>query len=314
MARARAPQTVNNLGLTFLAPTVMAIGTDAQKREIIPALLRNDVIWCQGFSEPGAGSDLAALSTRAVLQGDEFIVNGQKVWTSNALHADKMFALVRTSSEAKEHRGITMLLLDLHQPGVDIRPLKQMTGKQHFGEVFLTDARVPADQILGEVGGGWDVAMLLLSFERGASALGYYETFRRELDEIIEIARRTRRGSGTAADDPMIRQKIAQAVVELEALKLHSLHILTKVERGEELGFESSMTKLQWSETHQDIGELYLDVLGPGGWSASGYDPDARELYPLQESALWSRSETIWGGSSQVQRNIVAERVLGLPR
>lgn len=314
MARARAPQTVNNLGLTFLAPTVMAIGSDAQKREIIPALLRNDVIWCQGFSEPGAGSDLAALTTRGVRHGDEFVVNGQKVWTSNALHADKMFALVRTSSEAKKHHGITMLLLDLHQPGVDIRPLKQMTGKQHFGEVFLTDVRVPADQILGEVGGGWDVAMLLLSFERGASALGYYETFTRELREIVDLARRTRRGNGMAADDPVIRQKIGQAVVELEALKLHSLHILTKVERGEELGFESSMTKLQWSETHQDIGELYMDVLGPDGWTALGDDPAYAELFPLQEQALWSRSETIWGGSSQVQRNIVAERVLGLPR
>ena len=208
-----------------------------------------------------------------------------------------------------------MLLLDMHQPGVDVRPLKQMTGKEHFGEVFFTDARVPADQVLGEIGGGWNVAMLLLSFERGASAMGYYTTFRRELDEIIEIARRTRRGSGTAADDPVIRQKIAQAVIELEALKLHSLHILTKVERGEELGFESSMTKLQWSETHQDIGELYMDVMGAGGWRTRG-DDDAvgHELFALQESALWSRSETIWGGSSQVQRNIVAEHVLGLPR
>ena len=317
MARAHAPQTVNNLGLTFLAPTVMAIGSDEQKREIIPALLRNDVIWCQGFSEPGAGSDLAALTTRGERQGEEFVVNGQKVWTSNALHADKMFALVRTAtpdSGAKKHHGITMLLIDLHQPGVDIRPLKQLTGKQHFGEVFLTDARVPADQVLGEIGGGWNVAMLLLSFERGASALGYYETFRRELGEIVDIARRTRRGSGTAAHDPMIRQKIAQAVVELEALKLHSLHILTKVERGEELGFESSMTKLQWSETHQDIGELYLDVVGADGWTTRTDDGTYGELYPLQESALWSRSETIWGGSSQVQRNIVAERVLGLPR
>jgi alkylation response protein AidB-like acyl-CoA dehydrogenase len=314
MARARAPQTVNNLGLTFLAPTVMAIGTDEQKRDIVPALLRNDVIWCQGFSEPGAGSDLAALSTRAELRGDEFVVNGQKVWTSNALHADRMFALVRTSNEGKKHHGITMVLLDMHQPGVDVRPLKQMTGKQHFGEVFLTDARVPADQVLGEVGGGWGVAMLLLSFERGASAIGYYTTFRRELDEIIDIARRTRRGGIRMADDPVIRQKIANAVIELEALKLHSLHILTKVERGEELGFESSMTKLQWSETHQDIGELYLDVLGPEGWSTRSDANAGHELYPLQEIALWSRSETIWGGSSQVQRNIVAEHVLGLPR
>jgi alkylation response protein AidB-like acyl-CoA dehydrogenase len=315
MARARAPQTVNNLGLTFLAPTVMAIGTDDQKRDIVPALLRNDVIWCQGFSEPGAGSDLAAISTRAELKGDEFVVNGQKVWTSNALHADRMFALLRTSNEDKKHRGLTMLLLDMHQPGVEVRPLKQMTGKQHFGEVFFTDARVPADQVLGEIGGGWSVAMLLLSFERGASAMGYYTTFRRELEEIVEIARHTRRGSATAADDPVIRQKIAQLVIELEALKLHSLHILTKVERGEELGFESSITKLQWSETHQDIGELYMDVMGPGGWETQSNDSAlGHELFPLQESALWARSETIWGGSSQVQRNIVSEHVLGLPR
>ncbi len=314
MARARAPQTVNNLGLTFLAPTVMAIGTDAQKREIIPALLRNDVIWCQGFSEPGAGSDLAAVSTRAQRQGDDFVVNGQKVWTSNSVHADTMFALVRTSQEARKHHGLSMLLLDLHQPGVDIRPLKTMTGKEHFGEVFLTDVRVPADQVLGEVGNGWGVAMLLLSFERGASAMGYYTTFRRELDEIVAIAKRTRRGSGFAADDPILRQKIAQAAIELETLKLHSLHILTKVERGEELGFESSLTKLQWSETHQDIGELYLDVLGPDGWATRSDADDGSGLYPLQEMALWSRSETIWGGSSQVQRNIVAEHVLGLPR
>ena len=315
MARARAPQTVNNLGLTFLAPTVMAIGTDEQKRDIVPALLRNDVIWCQGFSEPGAGSDLAALSTRADLQGDEFVVNGQKVWTSNALHADRMFALVRTSKEEKKHHGITMLLLDMHQPGVEVRPLKQMTGKQHFGEVFLTDARVPTDQVLGEIGAGWAVAMLLLSFERGASAIGYYTTFRRELEEIIDLAGRSPRGGSTAAKDPAIRQKIAQCVIELEALKLHSLHILTKVERGEQLGFESSMTKLAWSETHQDLGELYLDVMGPDGWTTRDVrTDDGHELYPLQESALWSRSETIWGGSSQVQRNIVAEHVLGLPR
>ena len=315
LARARAPLTVNTLGLTFLGPTVMAIGTEEQKKEIIPALLRNDVIWCQGFSEPGAGSDLAALTTRAEVQGDEYILNGQKVWTTNAMHADKMFALVRTSNEGKKHRGITMVLLDMHQPGVEARPLKQMTGNEEFGEVFFTDARVPTDQVLGEVGGGWGVAMLLLSFERGSSAMGQYTSFRRELGEVIDVARRTRRGGGTVAKDPVVRQKIAQSVIELEALKLHSLHVLTKVERGEELGFESSMTKLQWSETHQDIGEVYMDVAGPDGWTTRATDGSkGHELYPLQESALWSRSETIWGGSSQVQRNIVAEHVLGLPR
>ena len=305
--RAHAPTTVNTLGLTFLAPTVMAIGTDEQKREIIGPLLRNEVIWCQGFSEPGAGSDLAALSTRAELDGDHYVVNGQKVWTTNALHADRIFALVRTSQESKKHQGITMLLIDMHSDGVDARPLKQMTGNEEFGEVFLTDVRVPADRVLGEVGAGWNVAMLLLSFERGSSAMGQYVHFRGELDEVIEAAK-----ANGKAKDPMIRQQIAAIAGELELLKLHSLHILTQVEQGRELGFEASMTKLQWSETHQDLGELYMDVLGYAGQQVPG--TATKDLDPLQEMFLWSRSETIWGGSSQVQRNIVAERVLGLPR
>jgi alkylation response protein AidB-like acyl-CoA dehydrogenase len=307
MNRAHAPITVNPLGLTFLAPTVMAIGTDEQKRDIIGPMLRNEVIWCQGFSEPGAGSDLAALSTRAELDGDTYVVNGQKVWTTNALYADQMFTLVRTSQESKKHQGITMLLIDMHSEGVDARPLKQMTGNEEFGEVFLTDVRVPADRVLGPVGGGWNVAMLLLSFERGSSAMGQYVHFRGELDAVIAAAK-----ANGKASDPIIRQRIAHIAAELELLKLHSLHILTQVEQGRELGFEASITKLQWSETHQDLGELYMDVLGYAGQEVPGLP--TQDLDPLQEMFLWSRSETIWGGSSQVQRNIVAERVLGLPR
>jgi alkylation response protein AidB-like acyl-CoA dehydrogenase len=307
MNRAHAPTTVNTLGLTFLAPTVMALGTEEQKRDIIGPLLRNEVIWCQGFSEPGAGSDLAALSTRAELDGDHYVVNGQKVWTTNAMHADRMFALVRTSAEASRHHGITMLLIDMHADGVEARPLKQMTGNEEFGEVFFTDVRVPTDQVLGEVGAGWNVAMLLLSFERGSSAIGQYVHFREQLDAVIAEAKRNGRDK-----DPVIRQRIASIATELEVLRLHSWHILTQVEQGQELGFGASMTKLQWSETHQDLGELYMDVRGYGGQAVPGLP--TQDLEPLQEMFLWSRSETIWGGSSQVQRNIVAERVLGLPR
>jgi alkylation response protein AidB-like acyl-CoA dehydrogenase len=307
MNRAHAPNTVNPLGLTFLAPTVMALGSDEQKREIIGPLLRNEVIWCQGFSEPGAGSDLAALSTKAELDGDSYVVNGQKVWTTNALHADQMFTLVRTSQESSRHHGITMLLIDMHADGVDARPLKQMTGNEEFGEVFLTDVRVPTDRVLGEVGAGWNVAMLLLSFERGSSAMGQYVHFSGQLASVIDTAKANGR-----AKDPIIRQRIASIAAELELLRLHSMHILTQVEQGRELGFESSMTKLQWSETHQDLGELYMDVLGYAGQAVPG--TPTQDLDPLQEMFLWSRSETIWGGSSQVQRNIVAERVLGLPR
>jgi alkylation response protein AidB-like acyl-CoA dehydrogenase len=312
MARADAPVTVNTLGLTFLGPTVMAIGTGAQKTEIIKPMLHNEVIWCQGFSEPGAGSDLASISTRAVDGGDHWLVNGQKVWTTNALHADRMFALIRTVPDSSgpgssRHRGLSMLLIDMHAEGVDARPLKQMTGNEEFGEVFFTDVKVPKECVLGEVGEGWGVAMLLLSFERGSSAIGQYTRFRAEYDAIAKVARESGRSK-----DPALRQKLAKVLVELEVLRLHSWHILTQVEQGEELGFESSMTKLQWSETHQDLGEVFMDVVGYGGQQVPGLA--TAELDPLTELFLWSRSETIWGGSSQVQRNIVAERVLGLPR
>jgi alkylation response protein AidB-like acyl-CoA dehydrogenase len=275
-------------------------------------LLHNEVIWCQGFSEPGAGSDLAGLSTRATDGGDAWVVNGQKVWTTNALHADRMFGLVRTSTGEKRHQGLTMLLIDLRSPGVEVRPLVQMSGAAEFGEVFLTEVRVPKTEVLGGVGEGWQVAMLLLSFERGNSAIGQYTAFRAELDAIVELARRTERNGHSAAADPVLRQSIARNLVELECLRLHSLHVLTETERGRDLGAESSVTKLQWSETHQDIGELFTDV---AGLEHQVGDPHARlGLTPLQLSFLWSRSETLWGGTSQIQRNIVAEWLLGLPR
>lgn len=308
---ARAPRTVNPLGLTFLAPTVMAIGTDAQRKEIIGPMLRNEVIWCQGFSEPGAGSDLAAITTKGVRDGDDFVLNGQKVWTTYAVHGDKIFTMVRTEPGSAKHRGISMLLVDMHQPGVQARPLKQMSGASEFGEVFFSDARVPAADCLGEVGDGWRTAMLLLSFERGASGIAQYTEFRRQYDEIAEVARALGRDR-----DPVIRNKLARVLTELECLRLHAKHVLTQTERGRDLGFEASMTKLQWSETFQDLWEVFDDVLG----EAATLDevPDGAggviDLRALHAQAMWSRSVTIWGGSSQVQRTITAERVLGLPR
>jgi alkylation response protein AidB-like acyl-CoA dehydrogenase len=306
MVLARAPRTVNPLGLTFLAPTVMAIGTDAQKKEIIGPMLRNEVIWCQGFSEPGAGSDLAALSTKGVRDGDDFIVNGQKVWTTYAVHGDKIFTMVRTEPDSARHRGISMLLIDMHQPGVEARPLKQMSGASEFGEVFFTDARVPAADCLGEIGDGWRTAMLLLSFERGASGIAQYTEFRRQYDEIVEVARALGRDR-----DPVIRGKLARVLTELECLRYHAMHVLTQVEQGRDLGSEASMTKLQWSEAFQDLWEVFDDVLGE---DATLDSVDGIDLRPLHAQAMWSRSVTIWGGSSQVQRTITAERVLGLPR
>jgi alkylation response protein AidB-like acyl-CoA dehydrogenase len=307
MVLADAPRTVNALGLTFLAPTVMAIGTAAQKKEIIGPMLRNEVIWCQGFSEPGAGSDLAAVATRGVRDGDDYVVNGQKIWTTNAMHGDKIFTIVRTEPGSERHKGLSMMLIDMDQAGVEARPLKQMSGASEFGEVFFTDARVPTKDCLGEIGAGWRTAMLLLSFERGASGVGQYTEFRRQYDEIVAEARRFGR-----SDDPVARQKLANCLVELECLRYHAMHILTQVEQGRDLGSESSMTKLQWSETFQDLWEAFDDVLGPEA-SLARPRPDV-DLTPFQHQAMWSRSVTIWGGSSQVQRNIVAERVLGLPR
>ena len=304
---ARAPQTVNVLGLTFLAPTIMAIGTPEQQAEIIGPMLRNEVIWCQGFSEPGAGSDLAAVATRGVRDGDEFVVNGQKIWTTNAMHGDKIFTIVRTEQGSERHKGLSMLLIDMDQPGVEARPLKQMSGASEFGEVFFTDARVRVTDCLGEIGQGWRTAMLLLSFERGASGVGQYTEFRRQYDEIVEQARAFGR-----ADDPVSRQRLASCLVELECLRYHAMHILTQVEQGRDLGAESSMTKLQWSETFQHLWETFETTLGAEATLAAPR-PDV-DLSPFHAQDHWSRSVTIWGGSSQVQRNIVAERVLGLPR
>lgn len=306
MVLADAPSTVNPLGLAFLAPTVMAIGSDAQRTEIIGPLLRNEVIWCQGFSEPGAGSDLAALATRGERDGNEFVVNGQKVWTTNAVHGDKIFALVRTEPGSTRHSGLSMLLIDMHQPGVDARPLRQMSGASEFGEVFFTDARVPAVDCLGEIGDGWRTAMLLLSFERGASGIAQYTEFRRQYDRIVALARRLGRDG-----DPLLRDRLARVLTDLECLRLHAMHVLTQVEQGRDLGFEASMTKLIWSEPFQDLWEVLDDVLGADATltEAAGVD-----LAPMHAQAMWSRSVTIWGGSSQVQRNVTAERVLGLPR
>jgi len=313
MAKANAPSTVNSLGLAFLAPTVMLLGTEEQKKQIIRPLLHNEVIWCQGFSEPGAGSDLAALQMKAERQGEEYVLNGQKIWTTNAMHGDKIFALARTGpSEGSRHAGISMLLVDMHQSGVEVRPLKQMSGASEFGEVFFTDATCPTTEVLGGEGNGWQTAMLLLSFERGSSAIGQYTEFRKQWDEVAELAAVVERDGRPAAEDPVLRQRLARQLVELECLKYHSWHILTQTSAGKDLGFEASMTKLQWSETFRDTSDLYADVLGTGFQV-----PDpllGRSVQELTSMALWSRSCTIWGGSSQVQRNIVAERVLGLPR
>ena len=265
MAAANAPTTVNPLGLSFLAPTVMMLGTEEQKRDIIKPLLRNEVIWCQGFSEPGAGSDLAALQMKAELQGDNYVVNGQKIWTTNAMHGDKIFTMARTGeSGGSKHAGISMLLVDMKQTGVEARPLKQMTGASEFGEVWFTDALCPTTEVLGGEGNGWATAMLLLSFERGSSAIGQYTEFRKMWNEVVSVAREVDRDGRPASQDPVMRQKLSEALVDLECLKLHSWHILTQTSKGKDLGFEASMTKMMWSEAFRRVSDAYEAILGTG--------------------------------------------------
>jgi len=298
------------MNVNWVGPVLMRYGTPAQLEKHLPPIRAGQALWCQGFSEPGAGSDLAAIATRGVRDGsgesDDFVVNGQKVWTTNAVHGDKIFTLVRTDPQSARHRGISMLLIDMHQPGVDARPLKQMSGASEFGEVFFTDARVPATEVLGDIDDGWRTAMLLLSFERGASGISQYTEFRRQYDAIVGLARALGRHT-----DPVLRDRLARVLTDLECLRLHSMHVLTQVEQGRDLGFEASMTKLIWSETFQDLWEVYDDLLGE---AATLDEIEGNDLRPLHAQSMWSRSVTIWGGSSQVQRNVTAERVLGLPR
>ena len=315
MALAHAPATVNPLGLAFLAPTVMALGTEEQRQTIIAPLLNCEVIWCQGFSEPGAGSDLAALQMKAEPQGDDYLLNGQKIWTTNAMHGDKIFTLARTSSPegGKKHAGISMLLVDMHQPGIEARPLTQMTGAKEFGEVFYTDATVPQTEILGGEGNGWATAMLLLSFERGSSAIGQYTEFRNQWDQVVDVASRLDRDGRPASQDPVLRQELAAALVDLECLKYHSWHVLTQTSQGKDLGFEASMTKMMWSETFRRVSDAYESLVGTA-FQVSEIEGLGHSLEELTLMSMWSRSCTIWGGSQQVQRTVVAERVLGLPR
>ena len=230
------------------------------------------------------------------------------------MHGDKIFTLARTSSPegGKKHAGISMLLVDMHQPGVEARPLKQMTGQSEFGEVFFTDATVPRSEVLGGEGNGWATAMLLLSFERGSSAIGQYTEFRKMWEEVVKVADEVDRDGRPASQDPVLRQELAAALVELECLKYHSWHVLTQTSQGRDLGFEASMTKLMWSETFRRVSNAYERVLGTGFQVAE--PRQGLSLAELTSLAMWSRSCTIWGGSQQVQRTVVAERVLGLPR
>ena len=308
-AKADAPARVSFFGEGLFAPTLIAYGTEEQKRRFLPRIQAVDELWCQGYSEPNAGSDLSNVQTRAVLDGDQWVVNGQKVWTTLAHRADWCFAVVRTDPAAPAHRGISYLLVPMDQPGVTVRPLQQMTGTAEFNEMFFDDARTERDNVLGEVDDGWKVAMATLGFERGTAFLSQQLGFQRELAELIDVAR-----VHGATDDAVIRQSLADAWIGVQIMKYTGLRMLSTLVRRGVIGPEASIGKLYWSTWHRRLGELAMDVLGPDSQILPGVAGDPYGLDELQRIFMFSRSETIYAGASEIQKNILGERVLGLPR
>jgi len=311
-ARSGAPARVGYLGEELLGPTLIAFGTPEQQRRFLPAIAAVEELWCQGYSEPGAGSDLAAVSTTARLVkgegesgGGQWVITGQKVWTSLAVEADWCFVLARTQPGSRRGEGLSYLLVPMRQEGITVRPIRQLTGTSEFNEVFFDGARTERDLVVGEVGDGWRVARATLAFERGVATLGQQIGFERELNRLVDEAKRT-----GAARDPLLAGKLARAWIGLEVMRAHALRVLA-ADPATATGAEPSVLKLLWSRWHQDLGELAMEVLGAPSMVARGAPYD---LDDWQRLFLFSRADTIYGGSDEIQRGIIAERALGLPR
>jgi alkylation response protein AidB-like acyl-CoA dehydrogenase len=313
MARVDAPPTANTLGLGIIGPTIISHGTEAQKKRYIPKILSAEEIWCQGFSEPNAGSDLAGLQTEAHLDGSGYIVNGQKVWTSYGWVGDWCELVVRTDPSVAKHKGLTVLLVDMKSPGVDVRPLRQMTGESEFSEIFFRDVRVPAANVLGEVNDGWNVAISTLMHERGAFGARLHLLFKRNIDRLIELSHTIQRNGGSAANDPLIRQKLAQCYAEVEIMRLNQLRAFSRMAATGVPGPEGSILKIFWSELNQRVQQIAQELLGPYG-QLLGADRHAIDHGIWSYGYLRSRGNTIEAGTSEVQRNIIGHFVLGLPR
>jgi alkylation response protein AidB-like acyl-CoA dehydrogenase len=313
MARVEAPPMANALGLGLIGPTIIAYGTDAQKKRFIPKILSAEEIWCQGFSEPNAGSDLGSLQTEARLDGDHYSVSGQKVWTSYGWVGDWCELVVRTDREAAKHKGLTVLLVNMKSAGVEVRPLRQMTGESEFNELFFRDVRVPVENVLGKVNDGWNVAVSTLMYERGSYGARLHLIFRRNISRLIQIARVTPRDGRTAADDPLIRQKLAQCFAEIEIMRLNQLRAFSRITATGVPGPEGSMQKIFWSELNQRVQQLAQEIMGPYG-QLLATDPQAIDKGVWSYGYLRTRGNTIEAGTSEVQRNIIGHFVLGLPR
>jgi alkylation response protein AidB-like acyl-CoA dehydrogenase len=308
MARAEAPPLANVLGLGLIGPTIIGYGNEAQKKRYLPKILSAEEIWCQGFSEPNAGSDLAALSTEGKLDGDHFIVNGQKCWNSYGWAADWCELVVRTDPNVPKHKGLTVLLVDMRSPGVEVRGLKQMSGESEFSEIFFRDVRVPVENVVGQVNNGWNVAIGTLMHERGTFGAGLQVNYRRNLNRLLELARE--RG---LTKNPLIRQKLAQVYTEIEVMRLNQLRAFSRINETGVPGPEGSIQKIFWSELNQRFQQVAMEILGPYGQLAHGAE-DAFDEGQWAYQYLRSRGNTIEAGTSEIQRNIVGHFVLGLPK
>ena len=321
-AKAGAPMRADFFGDTLVGPTILQWGTEEQKKEFIPGILQGKIAWCQGFSEPDSGSDLASLKTSAVLDGDEWVINGQKVWTSQAQHADYVFLMVRTDPDAPQHAGISYLLVSMHQPGVEVRPIIQVDGSGDFNEVFFTNARCPKGNAVGGVNNGWKVAMTTLGFERGSSSTTGYRRFLKEWEQIVREAQRLHKN-----DDVLVRDRLVKAWQKVKIMQINGFRSLTdSLNDTHNAALLGACNKMFWSEAHRSSMELAIDVLGMEGQILTGSTANesvesgprrGRADYPvseLQGSFFFSRSETIWGGTAEIQRNIIGERALGLPK
>lgn len=309
--KARAPMLgLSYMGLAWVGPSIIEYGTEEQKQRFIPPILRAEEHWCTGYSEPGSGSDLASLQCRADRDGDEYVVNGQKIWTSLAMWAQWIILLVRTDFSAPKHTGITCLLVPMKSSGITVRPIKTMNGETPFAEIFFDNVRVPVANRLGAEGQGWDVTKTALSHER--SSIAEVTSLQHQFDDLLDLARRARVGGGPAIDDPAIRRRLARLDTTIESMRLNGLRFLTKQLRGEPLGAETSVNKLLRTEVEIEIGKLACDMQGSYGQLVRG-SPGAVDKGRWQKHALSWPSVVIGGGTPNVQRNVIAERILGLP-
>lgn len=313
LARSRAPAPLGGIALALVGPTIIVHGNEAQKKRYLNKILSGEEKWCQLFSEPNAGSDLASLKTRAELKGDQFIVNGQKIWTSGARSSHFGILLARSDPNAPKHKGISYLIVDMKSPGITIKPLRQITGESHFNEVFMDDLRVPRENLIGKLNDGWHVANTTLANERGTGALALLVRFGTQLQEVVDVAHSVRRNGRAAAQDPIVRQRLAEFFIDLQRLKYNVYRGFSAIIKGGSPGPEGSVQKLLWSELSQKMQEFAVELQGPGAQLAFK-EPHAMAGGYHQRMFLRSRADTIYAGTSEIQRNIIAQRVLGLPR